>query len=173
MTDNLLPTIVGGALAIAGGIAGTVLAPLLAVRTERRAVAAALAGEIGALIDIAERRKYVAAFEAAIAANHSTGSPVGVSVSARRNYFAVFDALVSKLGLLPPDVARDTAGFYVSAKSLLEDSDDLREGLATPQEIPLRMQQTLELLVATLALGHRLVGRLAAVAADSGLFAAT
>jgi len=114
---DLLSVVVGGALALAGGIA----TKLLENRRERRAFAYALAGEIHAIVQIIEERQYQQGFAAAIDSVKKFNKPSGLRISITQKYFIVFETNVLKIGLLPARTAKDVASFYTFAKSLIED----------------------------------------------------
>ncbi|MDZ4259124.1 MAG: hypothetical protein U0974_01225 [Gemmatimonadales bacterium] len=163
MWDTILPTMVGGLLAIGGGFAGTAFTSNVERRNRRKAVAGAIGGEIGALIEICEFRRYLEGFDALIAHGERTGEEQGFGLAVRQNYFVVFDAHVASVGSLPPAMARDVVRFYVMAKSFLEDAVDAIEGSIPPGEALQRLRTTRSLLDEILGLGRVLVTRLDAI----------
>ena len=164
LTASIVPVIVGGVLALTGSLGATYLAAAVARRQRKRSIAGALAGEIGALVDIAETRKYIDAYDALIAQTESTGETMALGVVARYEYFSIFNAYAASLGELPPDLARDVARFYVITKSILEDGADAAEGNVKSDQALARLRNTRALLVTGLALGKDLILRLTAVA---------
>jgi len=87
--DQIIGILVGGFLAIAGGIAGSVVPIVLQNRRERRALAYSLAGEISSLIEVAEQRKYEQSIEAIIQNVKTTKQPWFVTVRIEQHYFTV------------------------------------------------------------------------------------
>lgn len=122
--DQIAGILIGGFLAIAGGIAGNVVPIVLQNRRERRSLAYSLAGEISSLLEIAEQRKYEQFVEEIIQHVKATKQPMFINVRIEQSYFIAYEANASKIGLLPKETARNVAKFYTYAKSFIEDVTD-------------------------------------------------
>ncbi|HMJ67036.1 MAG TPA: hypothetical protein VK615_16960 [Candidatus Binatia bacterium] len=154
--DSLLSVIVGGALALAGGF----LTKLWECRREQRALAFALAGEIGAIIDVAERRKYLPHIRETIAKVEAGEKPRRVRIRAEQNYFVVYEANAEKVGLLPRQIARDVARFYTLMKAILEDVTDKQWEPSTSEDALRHLHSLAELADTMLKLGNQVVVQL-------------
>jgi len=153
-------------IALAGVVVGggvTFLSQYLLQRTEQqhlaRRVACGLAGEIGALLEIAERRHYVSALRDMA----QSTQPLRPSIRATRNYFKVFGANADKVGLLGGDLPERVAAFYVRGSAILEDFD----AISAPEFVTWTLEEqrqyytaTADLLEETVALGKEAVERL-------------
>lgn len=157
---QLIGILLGGFLAIAGGIAGSVVPIILQNRRERRALAYSLAGEISSLIEIAEQRKYEQFFEAIIANVKATKQPWFVKVRIEQQYFTVYEANASKIGLLPKETARNVAKFYVYAKSFIEDVTDKDFSPKSEEESIQRLSGALHILRLCRECGNKVVKEL-------------
>ena len=152
--DQIAGILVGGFLAIAGGIAGSVVPIVLQNRRERHALAYSLAGEISSLIEIAEQRKYEQSIEAIIQLVRATKQPLFVSVRIEQHYFVVYEANASKIGLLPKETARNVAKFYTYAKSFIEDVTDSNFSPKSEDESIQRLSGALHILRLCRECGH-------------------
>ena len=164
MWNTIVPTLVGGGLAIIGGFAGIMLTTIVERRNKRKSVAGALGGEIGALIAIIERRRYLEVIDELIAEGEETGARTAFGLVARQEYFVVFNAHASELGALPPAAAQKVARFYVMAKSFLEDATDAVEDTIPIDDAHRRLCDIRELLNEILVLGRGLVAVLGTIA---------
>ena len=132
-------------------------------RAEARSVAGALVGEITALIQIAERRRYIDGLRALIAEARAGNDPNAIywyQFSVRRNPFAVYDANLTRLGMLRDPLPRLLTQFYTQASSILEDIADMREGKLLARnrdESVQRLEHLLKLFEDTLVLGREIV----------------
>lgn len=163
----LAPTVVGGLLALVGSFGAIYLPSLVNRRNRRRNLAGALAGEIGSLIDLIERRDYVGHLRELIQHVESTGKPAAFYFTARHNYFGIYQANLGSLGMLPPDLAAGVARFYANSYAFLEDVDAFREGWMNPiiqAQALERLREMERLLVDTLDLAKRCRTRAYAVA---------
>jgi hypothetical protein len=144
--DQIIGILLGGFLAIAGGIAGSVVPIVLQNRRERRALAYSLAGEISSLIEVAEQRKYEQSIEAIIQNVKTTKQPWFVTVRIEQHYFTVYEANANKIGLLPKETARNVAKFYTYAKSFIEDVTDKSFSPKSEEESIQRLSGALHIL---------------------------
>ena len=156
---DILSVVIGGALAIAGGLAPR----LWESRRQRRALAHALAGEVSAIIDIVERRRYQEGVRELIRAVETSHQPLFLRVPITQNYFVVYEANSVNVGLLPRKTARDVASFYTHAKALIEDVTTDKVLPKTEAEAIHRLKQMDELLTRLLTLGSGVVMELEGV----------
>jgi hypothetical protein len=106
---RILQTAIGGLIGAFGAIAGGAFGSWFTWQKERQSVAAALAGEVEAFMAVTEwyqTREFI---------SRGYRSPID------DHPFPVFEANVGKIGFLPPDLARDVAGFYSHARRVVEE----------------------------------------------------
>ena len=155
---DIFSVILGGALAIGGGF----VTQLWQHHRDRRALALALAGEIHAIVDIIERRKYTEAITALISQISIKNEPMTMHVPVTQNYFVVYESNAAKIGLLPSNAARDVAVFYTIAKGVIEDAGLKQFPPATATDAIFRLSQTQALLADMTKLGKQVVLKLEA-----------
>jgi hypothetical protein len=162
----ILPTIVGGLLALAGGIAGGHWARAADLRRARRSLASAFEGEVGALLALSERRKYVQGLDDLIAEMTASSGGGYFYFHAKRNYFGVFQRNLDKVGLLMAPLPKLLVTFYLQAYSVLDDIEDLhgRSETSSPEESLRRHTELRDVLADTLGKGKELLPMLAAAA---------
>ena len=112
----LIQTMVGAAIGTVGAIAGGTFSSWFARQQERQSIAAAFAGEVQGLMDVIARRQVAERLEQGVQFTISDGP------------FPVFDANVSKIGLLPPPLASRVIGFYSEAAGAVVDFRTLYKG---------------------------------------------
>jgi len=117
----MLPVIVGGLIAVLGGISAQVATHLLKTKHERRNLAQAFAGEIGAIVDIVQRRGYLQHIKSLIEIAKKGDIPRIYSVKITKRYFLVYEANAKNLGILSGDMPRLIAKFYTFIQALIED----------------------------------------------------
>jgi hypothetical protein len=150
--ESLLPVVVGGIIGVAGGVLGPLLHEILRQNAERKNLTAALISEINSLLQIVERRKYFEELEKLISyarLDNSRDIKYIYRFSVRRNPFSVYDANLSKIGILKPPLPKKITQFYAQAASILEDIADMSEG----KNIPIDPKSSIERLEALLQLG--------------------
>jgi hypothetical protein len=114
-TAQLLSALLGGALAIAGGIGAQWALDAQRRRAERRGLAGAFAGELSALFSAMQQRHWRDRMDELIAETERTGKVPHVVFSVRHDYFRVFDSNAGRLGVLdPPLVGMLTYGALVT-----------------------------------------------------------
>jgi hypothetical protein len=157
----LTPTIVGGAIAILGSMAAPICIELVKRRHERLNLTKAIVSEISALVEIAERRHYIEGLRAAIAKAKAQPDPnIGhiFYFSSRRNSFAVYDANLSRLGILCDPLPQLIARFYTQTTAILEDIADMREGHYRNRDDSVRsLEALLVLFEDTRSLGYEII----------------
>ena len=167
MWTTLTPTIIGGAIAIAGSMAAPICVEYLKRRNERLTLKAAIVSEIEALIEISERRKYVEGLQHTIAVAKAQQDPnVGriFYFSSRRNGFAVYDANLIRLGILHKPLPQLITRFYTQTAAILEDIADMKEGNYRNRDESIR---TLEALLALFQDTHSLGREIIKIAGEN------
>lgn len=150
---DIISVIIGGAIAISGGL----VTQYWKHRRERRALAHALAGEIHAIVEMVERRGYQKFVSKLIDDVHTSQLPANVQVTITQNYFVVYESNALKIGLLPRLAAGDVASFYTLAKGLIEDSANNKFPPTTQNEAINRLSQMEGLLTTLTTLGKNVV----------------
>ncbi|MEE8076171.1 MAG: hypothetical protein V3T60_11175 [Candidatus Binatia bacterium] len=122
----LLSLIVGVLL---GGVSNAVVGRYAAFR-ESQGIAAALISEISTITELIEQRGYINALNTLITrlqnpAHQATYQDM-FSVSITQDYFAVFNSVCPRIGLLGP-LSGGVTRFYGLSKVLIEDVNSLRE----------------------------------------------
>lgn len=103
----------GGALAVAGlALMGKVLYDFWTRFEERRSIAAALAGEIGAHIGIILPADLPGAYRRIATLDRETRVKALRAMPATPTSHPVFDKVAHKIGLLSADEAREISAFY-------------------------------------------------------------
>jgi hypothetical protein len=160
---TLLPIIVGGAIGIAGSIIAPTWLEYSRRKHERESLTGAFVGEISAVIEICKRRQYIENIRALVTEAKARQAEPNKSVwfhfSIRRNPFPVYDANVTRLGLLKDPLPRQIARFYTQSSSILEDIADMREGkIQRNRDESIRcLEALLELFEDTQAVGEKIV----------------
>lgn len=122
-------TVISGAIGVLLGGGIRTIEAYIARRHEQRSVLYALVAEVDSLARIARHRRYLEAyisgrdgFREMVGAGHGEAlGSLGV-LQVQADYFAVFDALRPKLGLLTPMQSSRIIRFYVLAKTVLENA---------------------------------------------------
>jgi 4-amino-4-deoxy-L-arabinose transferase-like glycosyltransferase len=124
-------TLIGAIAGWIAGFAGSILTPYITERRqrkfERRGLAAALKGEIDAILLIAEKRNFIKGFESDIQKLRNAGTATFSSdISITENYFEIFSANAARIGSLGQDVSTKVAEAYTLTKSFFEDVKSIR-----------------------------------------------
>ncbi len=130
MWTTLTPTIIGGAIGIAGSLATTTYLEHLKRKTERVNLTGAIVAEISSLVEISERRRYADHLREVIAKAKAEKNPdIGYRFffSSRRNSFFVYEANLGRLGILKNPLPRLIVQFYIQTAAILEDIADMKE----------------------------------------------
>ena len=122
----LWSTLLGGLLAICGGIVGTWWAKTLEYYGVRRQIASALAGEIMGILEVVRRRELLENFERSIQESEEGGILIYKVFPVSESFIAVFEGNIAQIGMLPHPVAADVAYLYASIKSIWEDLKTLQ-----------------------------------------------
>ncbi|MGD9520038.1 MAG: hypothetical protein AB7W28_11060 [Armatimonadota bacterium] len=156
----LIGVVVGGVLAIAGGFASNVWLEYSRERKRRYALALAFQGEVRALLEIIEKRKYLEGLRAAKAQTETTSKTQSYHFRARRKYFSVFEANVGQIGILKPPLSELVARFYTQANSVLEDMERFEEvdpATVDPSVAIAAYEEVLSIFEDTVTVGEKIV----------------
>lgn len=134
---QLVAVVVGGLLAIAGGILTTLLVERQRVRRDSLHLALAFRGEIGALLEHIRERGYVQRFATIAREIEETGQPFFTPVRVRFQYDRVYEANVGRLGLLKSPLPERIPLFYNRLVSIFEDLVSLGDGTYASLDIAL------------------------------------
>ena len=118
---ELVAVIVGGVLAIAGGIIGNYIFFKSQKDFERDSLKGSFAGEISALISIVKKRKYIENLDQLIKTMQKKQVKLPFYFQVTYNYFNVYEKNVDKIGLLMSPLPELIAKFYTQCFSILED----------------------------------------------------
>lgn len=132
-------------------------------RDEKRNLAGAFAGEIGAILEIVRRREYVRHLHDAIASIDQSGQVCSFVIKIRQEYFAVYKRNVHQIGLLDSPLPQDIAKFYTFCFSILEDFHTMAEPghkFSTVDESRKTLADNLALLESVNDIGATIVSRI-------------
>jgi hypothetical protein len=148
--NALIPTVVGGVLATAGGF----LAKMLQDRKDRQSLVYGLVAEIRAFLTTLEREKLRELFDETYERIKREGRLPLFPAVFRTAYNTVFSGSAARLGQLPPCLVTDIVDYYYSVQTLVElaeifsanlqdiatrnaqaDADEVSEQLETLSEI--------------------------------------
>jgi hypothetical protein len=105
----ILQTALGGIIGAIGAVFGGAFGSWFNWQKERQSLAAALAGEVEAVKAVVEFRRYREVLLWSIKQTYARGEAVYLTFSTDEHPFPAFEQNVSKIGHLPPDLARDVA----------------------------------------------------------------
>jgi hypothetical protein len=128
-------------------------------KREVESVLTALAAEVDAICRLVRHRRYLEAARELLEHIKAGGPPVPLSANIQQNYFAVFDALAPKLGLLEPKHAAKIVNFYAYSKSVIDSllPDGVLSAGASPDDLVLNVIEVERILTAALFLGDEIV----------------
>ena len=121
----LLQTLLGGGLAISGGLIGTAYTQWLQRKAERENLASAFHGEISALLSIIEKRGYMSSIEEDIEFIEKTGQAQFSHFRVTKSYFSVYEQNVGKIGILSAPLPEKIVLFYTFIFAILEDFEEM------------------------------------------------
>jgi len=160
MIEAIVPVLVGGLLAIAGGGMAQFLSHELSVRHESRSLAKAFRGEIGAILHIIDKRAYLQHMESMADQLEAVNATAPFALRVTHNYFEVYESNCSKIGLLRGDAPMHLARFYILAKSLLEDVSVTEQSQQASQYDHHALYEMRDLLKELIGVGEKLVDEL-------------
>lgn len=156
----LVGVVIGGILVIVGGFVSNLWIEVRREKQLRKQLALAFEGEIGALLEIIEKRQYIEGLRHARDETKRSGKTQPFIFRAKRKYFSVFEANVGQIGLLLPPLSRLVSRFYTQANAILEDMQLFEEadfGSVDPEEAAVAYDQLLEIFEDTIATGNTIV----------------
>lgn len=121
MDTSWINTLLGGALAVAGGVASSWYQAKVARDGEARQLAKSIKGELSAIVEIADKRAYITGIEQAIQHIERTRIPYIMSVAVKRDYTIVYTQNAAKIGVLPGELPTQVAVVYTKLSAVLED----------------------------------------------------
>lgn len=133
---QLIAVVIGGLLAVTGGFLSTTLLERRRQRQEARNLALAFGGEITALMELMQERRYAQRFEQVIEQIDTTGEPFYMPFRVRFAYSRVYDANVGRIGLLKPPLPEQIPIFYTRLTSVLDDMVNLGDGTYAQLDLP-------------------------------------
>ncbi|GEM_PF-3727289 len=126
--DPTLSGLIGAGIGALAGFLGSAVSVLgtLVIQgsqreIEKKSLASAFYGEIGALLEIVRRRQYIENLEIALDHVRRTNTKVFYSIKPTKEYFNVFNKNIDKIGLLPSPLPEKIVSVYILAFSILED----------------------------------------------------
>jgi len=158
--DNFWSVVLGAFVAICSGVATPFLLERSKRNAERKCLTAAIVAEVHALIEISKHRKYIEGVQQELAKGQTDPAKGGnFGFSVRRNPMRVYESNLTRIGILPASLAKQVVIFYAGISSILEDMQDMSEGKIqrTPQDQVRVLNEVLQLMEATLALGEKIV----------------
>ncbi len=160
---SLWPILGGGAVGFLSSLGTSLISETRRREAERLSLTGAIVGEVSALIDISERRNYIEGLRELISRAKANKDAPDKSVwyhfSVRRNPFPVYDANLTRIGILRDPLPRHIARFYAMSSSILEDIADMREGkMQRGRDESIHcLEELLKLFEDTLVLGRKIV----------------
>jgi tRNA isopentenyl-2-thiomethyl-A-37 hydroxylase MiaE len=159
---------IGATAAIGGILLGGGVRAWEADRARKRdaeSLLAALVAEVEALVRLMDHRKFLEAITACgfeafelVQAGRAHEPANFLTISLRHNYFVIYEASTSKIGLLHPYMADRIARFYTYVKAVSENYDPtspFQQGV-TAQEVVQIVENDVQLLQTALVLGRHI-----------------
>ena len=137
---QLIAVIIGGLIAITGGFLSTMLLERQRARRDSRNLALAFSGEITAVLKSIKERNYEERFTQVINQIEETGMPFYMPFRVRFKYDRVYEANVSRIGLLELPLPEEIPLFYTCLTSILEDLVSLGDGTYSQLELALLLR---------------------------------
>jgi hypothetical protein len=137
---QLIAVIIGGLIAITGGFLSTMLLERQRARRDSRNLALAFSGEITAVLELIKERNYEERFTQVINQIEETGKPFYMPFRVRFKYDRVYEANVSRIGLLELPLPEEIPLFYTRLTSILEDLVSLGDGTYSQLELALLLR---------------------------------
>jgi len=125
LAGNLLSALLGGLLVAVPSVWST----LRADRRERRNVASAFRGEIGAVLSSYDTRQYLSLHRERLQTWETTDEPVAFSRDfEERRYDQIYRANADRVGVLPDPIPQHIATFYTLLDAVHEDLRKMSRG---------------------------------------------
>lgn len=157
---QIISVVIGGFLAITGGLVTTYYLEKQRRTIESRNLALAFKGEITALIEHIVERNYLNRLTQVIDQIESTRQPFYMPLHIRFNYDRVYDQNVARIGVLKGQLPLQIPLFYTRLTSVLEDFSNLGEGRYSSLELDilLRIYRDLHRIIeAQIGLGNEIL----------------
>ena len=126
--DPTLAGLIGAGIGALAGLLGSAMSVLGSIvihsyqrENERKDLASAFYGEIGALLEIVSRRHYIEHLENTLNHVRQTNTKAFYSIKPTKEYFNVFNKNIDKIGTLPAPLPEKIVSTYTLAFSILED----------------------------------------------------
>lgn len=131
LAGNLLSALLGGLLVAVPSVWST----LRADRRERRNVASAFRGEIGAVLSLYDTRQYLSLHCERLQTWETTDEPVVFSRDfEERRYDQIYRANADRVGVLPDPIPQHIATFYTLLDAVHEDLGKMSRGVFGDQD---------------------------------------
>lgn len=137
---QLAAVLLGGLLAIAGGIVTTLFRDEQLQRRESRNLALAFKGEITALLELIQERNYLKRMADVIEQIEQSGQPFYMPFRVRFEYDRVYRENVARIGILNSPLPEQIPLFYTRFTSVLEDLASLGDGTYTGLELAILLR---------------------------------
>jgi hypothetical protein len=157
---QLSAVLLGGILAIVGGIWTTSYNARQAQLRESRNLAHAFKGEITAMVELIEERAYLKRLTEIGHQIERTREPFFTPFKIRFRYDRVYDTNVAKIGLLKHPLPEQIPLFYTRLTSIMEDMVSLGDGTYADCDLDLLLRiygDTVRLLRITLDQGKEII----------------
>jgi hypothetical protein len=162
-TDALVQlgaVLLGGILAILGGVWTSNIRLRQEHRRDSRTLALAFKGEIRAFVELVEERSYISRFGEIIEQIEATRQPFFMPFRVRYKYDRVYDANLARIGILKAPLPEKIPLFYTRLASLLEDLVSIGDGTYGNVDLALLLRiyrDTQRILQLTLREGEEII----------------
>jgi hypothetical protein len=137
---QIISVVIGGLLAITGGLATTFALERQRRTAESRNLALAFKGEITALVEHIEERNYLQRITQVIEQIESTRQPFYMPIHLRYRYDRVYDENVARIGVLKGRLPELVPLFYTRLTSILEDFVNIGDGSYASLEVDILLR---------------------------------
>jgi len=137
---QIISVVVGGLLAITGGLVSTLVLERQRRVVDARNLALAFKGEITALVEHIEERNYLNRIAQVIEQIESTRQPFYMPFHLRFRYDRVYDGNVARIGVLKGKLPELIPLFYTRLTSVLEDFVSIGDGSYASLELDILLR---------------------------------
>jgi hypothetical protein len=167
--DQATAALLGAFIGASAGVTGGVALEMYKRRRDRQGTASALAGEIGSILHMTQRRGHVQYFERLLPtldAGQDVTIPILAPAGDHRD--PVAEKHIDKLGLLPSDCAERVVRFYTLVAGVRGDLRRIAAGEFTgnPRDAAYVIREDLQVWSDATELGEQLVAELRKIAAS-------
>ena len=138
--SNLIAVVIGGLLATTGGIISTLIVERQRRKIESRNLALAFKGEVAAIIENVEFRKYDQRFGQVIEQIEASGQPFFMAFRLRFSYDRIYEENAERVGALRGSLPEQIPFFYTLMHSVMEDMSSLGDGTFANLELDLLLR---------------------------------